>query len=186
MAPGTVHSLMRPRLLALSLLLSAAPLSTQPSTPVGVGDTVRIKSPGVSGKFHVTGLDAENFTLVRSLDTTQVVPIGAIYKLLVLRGRRSRAVSGLGGLGAGLLFGAVFGGALGYGDGDPDTGFPVNATPGEAAAVGAVVLGGIGGFVGLMMGLGQPFKKWEKVPVATIRGGISPAGGASLGLTIRF
>jgi hypothetical protein len=177
---------MRRRLLALSLLLSTAPLSAQLGAPVGVGDTVRLKSPGVSGRFRITGLDAENFTLVGSKDTTQVVPIGAIYKLLVLRGRHSRAVSGLGGLGAGLLAGAIFGGALGYGDGDPDTGFPVNATPGEAAAVGAVVLGGIGGFVGLMRGLGHPFQKWEKVPVATIRGRVSPAGGASLGLTIRF
>jgi hypothetical protein len=187
MAPGPVHSLMSPRLLALSLLLSAASLSAQPRAPVGVGDTVKLKAPGLSGRFHVTGLGADSLTLVRSSDdTTRVIHIGAIDKLSVLRGRHSRVVSGLGGLGAGLAFGGLFGYAVGYGDGDRETGVPWNGTPGEVGEVGALLFGGIGSFVGLMRGLGNPFQKWEKVPVATIRGGVSPAGGVSLGLTIRF
>ena len=140
------------------------------------GDRVRVTARADSGIYIVRAVSRDTLTVEipeSASDALAYFPISAIRRLDVSRGREERATvairrSLLGGLG-----GAAVGGLLGYATGeDPpsDQGCAACApslrpmTRKEKAGAGALVVGGLGFFIGFFSGLGGG-ERWERVPL---------------------
>ena len=187
---------MRPRLLALWLLLSAVPLSSQPRTPLAdgqsfagyftFGDEVKIRADGAIGRFTVVEVRERALVLQgRYDDTTRLISVDAMRILEISRGPYTRSQ----GAGRGLVRGAVVGLVLGG---------LAAATPGcgSCGAEGAIDLytvqgalagAALGGFVGTVIGMTFPGTRWESIPVRSFHVRPSAAGrGVELGVGFRF
>lgn len=177
-----------PLLLVAALLFGPpADLAAQDSATIRitVGDDVKLRSRVLSGRFRVSALDSARLTLAGANSVNHVVEIESLSSLKVARGMNTRGRGAWRGFVRGAAIGAVFGAAAGLADGDDDPGF-LAFSAGEKAVLGAVVGGGFGGTVGLTVGAIYPGERWVKVPLATLRSGVSPDGVATIGVAIRF
>lgn len=178
--------------LALALLLAlplvaplVAPLAAQDSTTIappapvmppriGEGDRLRI---GIGPKESVTGVllgvqDGSMVVRPDDADTPLAVPLAAIQRLDVSRGRRSWAAKGalVGGV-VGASLGALV--ALGAGC------FDCSLDRGELVLVAAGTAGGIGAVTGALVGLSTTSERWDRVPWgSSADGGAGSVGGA--------
>ncbi len=108
--------------------------------------------------------------------------LGAGLGALLGGSRRARMEAGIG-----LLAGAFSGAFIGLASGDDPPGF-FSFTAVEKAALGAFVLGGLGGVIGLIAGTVSPGEAWEQVPLVRLRLGFAPQrdGRLGIGASVRF
>ena len=174
------------RILAGSLSLAlamptAAALAQEPSEVIP-GTRVRITAPTVAEKRLVGTITAwgpENLT-VTSEKGPIVLPRGAVSRLEVSRGRKSRGRGALVGAGIGVGAGVVGGFAHGS---DPPGLVSFNAS---FYAFGYGILGAAAGaLIGLAI---TPGERWEELPSTRFRVSVAPVRGHGLGvfLTLAF
>lgn len=178
--------------LALLALLIGLPnaLTAQAAGPVHEGDRVRVRYGSERGVFRVVQLEAEGLVLRRSEASEPMhLPYDRVRELEIDRGPRSRGSGALRGLLWGGLGGVVGGGVIGFVSGDdecdPGSWCILEFTAGEKAAIGAVMLGGIGGASGIVIGALLPGRHWESVAVP-IEVGAEPSPSGGLVLRVRF
>ncbi len=178
------------------LTLVAATASAQENrglpTQVQVGARVRATAPGVgtvSGRVIAAHDDSFDLASDQSRDTVRV-PAARLTALDVSTGQHTRRLAGTGiGLASGILIGGVLG-AVTYKKPDcAGTTFFCDLGRGFDETAGAMLVGGVGAVVGLLVG-SISVDSWEPV---TLHGGahlglVVPAGsrGAGLGASLRF
>ncbi len=127
----------------------------------------------------------DSLTLKPEDDLPVVVPVASITRLEVSRGRRSNWAEGAG---IGLLVGAATGAIIGLAS-DPNCGGFAPCFTAESLAAGlAVVFGGVGGVIGLIIGASTTTERWVEVPLDRLRVSFAPQrdGRFALGLSMRF
>jgi hypothetical protein len=140
----------------------------------------KVSAVGVAGPGGVTFVDKAS---------GGVVPAEEIYRI----DDTSHALGAVQGLGIGAGIGAVLGAVLGYSAGDDDVGddgshggdlFELSA--GDKAAIGGILLGGLGGLVGLVAGAMKGSTTiYERGGSSTVITPVGPPGSAG-GVTIAF
>lgn len=165
-------------------LLVASAASAQPR-PVSPGETVRLESRLVNGRFDVIAASADVLTVRDTAGAVAEVPWESIAGLSRSRGQRSTGQGFLRGFGFGSLGGASAGILLGVASGDDPPGTFVQFSAGEKALLAGAALGIAGGLAGGFIGALVPGEKWERV---SLTGPVSGAGGGRVGLQygIRF
>ncbi len=147
---------------------------------------------GRYGRFvgQIVSRVPDSLTLKPEDDLPVVVPVASITRLEVSRGRRSNWAEGAG---IGLLVGAATGAIIGLASGDdppcPRSGwFCSRWTAGTKAGALAVVFGGVGGVIGLIIGASTTTERWVEVPLDRLRVSFAPQrdGRFALGLSMRF
>lgn len=175
---------------AAMLLAPVAARAQQPGpTMVAEGRVVRLRlRPGVDPARDGTRpagrlarLDADSVVLALEAGRA-AFPRAAVTRLEVYAGRRSRGREVLRGASFGLLGGAALGALAGAATHDPDDDCRADAWlcpdlgRGFDAAIGAVVLGGIGAVAGGTWGATRPLDRWRRVPMSELRVGLAPRG----------
>ncbi len=125
----------------------------------------------------------DSLTLKPEDDLPVVVPVASINRLEGSRGRKSNSAEGAG---IGLLVGAATGAIIGLASDTDCGGFgPCGA---EEVAALAVVFGGLGGVIGLIIGASTTTERWVEVPLDRLRVSFAPQrdGRFALGLSMRF
>ena len=180
---------MRKLILVLGLWIFAAPAHGQETQTLG-GKLVWVRSPNTSGRLDagvkgmLEGSAGDSLQLrLAGGDSAVSVGFGSQTQLYVFTGRRSSAGRGAaigGGLGG--LAGVVIGLAT-----DACSGW-ICFSRGELVAGGAVVLGGTGLVIGLIVGALSPHDVWARVASSqTVRPVITPTGhGVDLGFSFSF
>lgn len=165
-------------------LLVASAASAQPS-PVSPGETVRLESRHVNGRFDVVAVSAEMLTVRDTAGAVAEVPWESIEGLSRSRGQRSSGQGFLRGFGFGSLGGASAGILLGLASGDDPPGTFIQFSAGEKALVAGAALGIAGGLAGGFIGALAPGEQWERV---SLTGAVVGAGAGRAGLqySIRF
>lgn len=190
MTPRT--DLLRLARLALGAALLLAPVAARAQhagPPVAEGRVVRLRlrpggdsaREGSRPAGRLARLDADSVVL--ALDGGPAAfPRAAVARLEVHEGRRSRGREVLRGAAFGLLGGAAVGALVGVATHDPDSGCRADAWlcpdlgRGYDAAIGAVVLGGIGVVAGGTWGATRLLDRWRRVPMGELRVGFVPRG----------
>ncbi len=95
-----------------------------------------------------------------------LVPVASINRLEGSRGRKSNWAEGAG---IGLLVGAATGAIIGLASDTDSGGFAPCCTAETLAAVGALVFGGVGGVIGLIIGASTTTERWVEVPLDRLR-----------------
>jgi hypothetical protein len=96
-------------------------------------------------------------------DTLWGAPLGALTRLEVSRGKRTRMAAMGRGAARGFLYAGAFGAVLGTMVRDPE-GFFYKDRAGGALFWGTVV-GTLGGVTGALYGLAAPGERWQRLPV---------------------
>lgn len=184
---------------SIALAASASLAAQEPDVRLGPGQRVRVTVPRYEFSRVVgTVVDIQPDTLyvrwaqrrfVGSRETrwdsvTTAVPIAAIERLEVSRGRRSRWLLGLG---LGMAVGGATGALAGYATGDEDPPCWVICTAGDKAAFLGVTLGVVGGVVGVVAGALSKGDRWQEVPRERLRVTVAPTRtGVVLGARLAF
>lgn len=171
-------------------LAMTVPASARAQQEPGVrpGDRVRLTAPALGlDRFEGTlaALEAEPRTLtVEAEDTTVTVPIDALTRLDVSRGKASRAAGLLAGAAAGALLGAVIGSSLGEEDCPPES-FAPCADKGDTALIGGVLGGAVGAGIGYRVTGGT---RWVPLSLQSLEVSIHPfrSGRPAFLAAIRF
>ena len=128
------------------------------------GDRVRVTAPPSGLANQIARVESvRNDTLVLQLkNETRSVPIAALSRLDVSTGRHRHTLqgAGIGGLG-----GAALGAISGYASGDDDPNQFLAMTAGGKAALGAVLIGGVGLVVGSVVGALHVTDQWTTLPL---------------------
>ena len=182
---------MRPAAFVIAALFLpiVRPVAAQEPPPVQVGERVRVwTSLSRVGTFGtLASWHADSLAVSSSGDETWIL-LSSVRRLDVRRTKYSRggavARGAVGGLAGGALSGAVLG-ALVCSD---DSGQTFVCSPGEGAAVGAVVFGGAGLILGTIYGLFASTGRWEEVLLDRLRVSFLPQsdGRFALGWSVRF
>lgn len=170
--------------IAITALVLLAVASSAAAQSVARGDTVRLKSAGLSGRYTVAGVTPAALTVRDSDGLTYEVPVETLTKLSIHRGQNSPGTGFARGAVQGLLIGGGTGFVLGYalGEDGADAWFPRD----EMAAAGALTFGGACAVVGGVIGLLRPGERWEDVDLESpIALGLS-LNGAVVAYTLRF
>lgn len=182
---------MRNLILVLGLCLFTTPAQPQ-AAPTLVGQRVWVRSPDGAGRLDagfkgtVEGVTGDSLSVRLAGGGPAVsIGLGTQTQIYVFSGRRSSAGRGAAiGAGIGALGGVVMGiGAAGCSEGE----FCI--VPGGAVvATGALVVGGIGAGIGLIVGAMSHHDTWVRVGSSqTVRPVITPnAYGIGLGLRLSF
>jgi len=156
------------------LLALAAPIEVvaQGPPPVSVGQRVRVSTE--SGTTHVGVISIAASGVIGILDEAGIqssFPLSTVTRLEVSRGQSGNAATGaLIGFAAGSL------GVLALCDCDDYTGGF------------AVILGGVGGLVGMIIGGNSKTDQWRRVPLYRRRVSLAPTrdGRLALGFSLAF
>jgi hypothetical protein len=173
----------RLRALILAVAVSAAPpAAAQPA--LQPGDMVRIRAGSAAGHYTVVSVDSAALTLRVGAANPLEVPLVAIQRLDLHRGRRPPAQGLLRGGAIGFAGGFAGGAVLGIASGDdpPGSGF-FAMTAREKARVYGALLGSSGAIVGGTIGYLAPGDRWSRVRVVdTVRIGRREHGGLLIGV----
>ncbi|MGD2152448.1 MAG: hypothetical protein PVG79_04220 [Gemmatimonadales bacterium] len=171
--------------LVLMLLAAGGPALAQTDAAAGVnvGDRVRVRAQTLYGPLvgAVTALSADTLHIqIEQQATTVAIPLAAVTRIEVSRGRKSNFLRGvaLGGV-VGALAG-VFAGFI--------TGEDSMLTPPEAALACGTVGAGAGALVGGIIGAATGTDRWVAVPLDRLAVHVSPRhdGGVTLSLAYGF
>ena len=140
------------------------------------------RGPRLSSQGAVIGAVVGGGFLFQASGNAAAGALGAGLGALLGRSPRARMEAGTG-----LLMGAFSGAFIGLASGDDPPGF-LSFTAVEKAALGAFVLGGLGGVIGLIAGTVSPGDTWEQVPLVRLRVGFAPQrdGRLGIGASVRF
>ncbi|KPK78488.1 MAG: hypothetical protein AMS25_15105 [Gemmatimonas sp. SM23_52] len=160
-------------LAAALVLVASADVLAQQARPVAPGDRLRITAPSIVGE-RLVGTVAElrpDALVLEPEDQLEavLVPLAAVNKLELSRSKASNVgrgalAGGLFGAGVGLVVGIA---ALGEEGGGLDIGV------GELIS-GALVLGGFGAAMGMLLEATAALERWETVPLDRIRVSLKP------------
>lgn len=180
---------------SIALATSASLVAQERLPPLAPGQRVRVTAPQHGfQRTAATLLDIRSDTLyvlrvqarsirgrVVSWDSlTSAVPVAAIERLDVSRGRRSRWLQGLG---IGMAVGGATGALIGLASGDDEGGF----SAGDNAAIAGIGLGVVGGVVGVLVGAVSRGDRWQEVPRHGLLVSLAPTrNGVLLGASIAF
>ena len=178
---------MRRRLQPAALALALAALAAPPAAaqaPVDPGARVRVDAPTVDGTFWVVAATRDTLVLQRdSAGPAHRVPVAAIRRLDVSRGRRPP----LARFGRGLLIGAGIGAAVGVvsglASGDDPQGF-LSLTAEEKAVAGGVLAGVGGATIGGLVGVLGRGERWERVDTGPRVALVAPPAGRGVGVRL--
>lgn len=156
---------MRLSALVTAMIVAAAfPLHAQSASGLQAGAKVRIR---IVGQPTITGVllgPVRDSARVSTVGGSRAIPRGEIKRISVSAGRESAGRSMLRKGGIGALAGFLGGVILGFADGDDDPRGWFAMSAGEKAAVGGIVLGGVGFLGGSVVGLATPGERWESAP----------------------
>lgn len=164
-----MNRLMTLTVLAIGLATDV-PAQQQPAVawPVDSGTMVRVRSTSLGPSFHkgtLVATTADSIWIAIPRSDAQGFPIHQITSIGVLKeSHTNKAKYTAVGLVVGALAGAILGAAT-YAPSkcDPSVSFCVDVfDQGTSTAMGAVLLGGVGGLVGLMAGA-SPKETWTPV-----------------------
>lgn len=170
------------------LLASFLSLFAQEQGKLKIGARVRVTASPTTirpSRYIGTVMAVNADTLVLKTYDQSVsllmLPLASMTRIQVSRGRVSRGVNVLKGMGIGLLSGAVFGAIVGYATGvngdyedDSDCAGICPETREDVAVISAVLFSGPGLIVGGLMGLLWDNERWKEVPLERVRIGIAP------------
>jgi hypothetical protein len=166
--------------LSLALAVPTAAAVAQEPPEVTPGTRVRISAPTVAKKHFVgtiTAWDPENLTMTSDKGPI-VLPRGAVSRLELSRGRKSRGRKALLGAGIGAAAGALVGFAHGS---DP----PGSSIVAFDAGTYALTFGALGAAAGALIGVAiTPGERWEELPPTRFRVSVGPVRGHGLGVSL--
>ena len=190
-----MRALPRAALCLTLAFLSAGYAPAAAQSAVAPGARVRITAPYLDREIGtLIALTADTLLARGPRGDTLAVPVAAISRLEVSRGRRKHTWRGAG---IGLLVGTAAGAAISaatYHESDrscPATdsfcGFDVSPDRGETVIAGAVLGGALGAAVGGVVGASRRKEAWRVVPLDRPRVGLAPFGKhAGVGVSLAF
>jgi hypothetical protein len=160
-----IHALLA-GLVVAELVAGVSDLSAQQSeVPVAEGERVRVTKYSAPDPRFVGSLaswSADSLNLFRDALPDATIPLSDVAKLEISRGMHGHASTGAligGGIGAVIGLAAVISAAA-----DDNSDDWVEISPGEAA-LGGLMLTGLGAGVGALIGLVIRTEEWEEVPL---------------------
>ena len=158
---------MRRRVLVILLLLTPPPLYGQ-SASLEPGMLLRVQARGFDLEGNLVRLEADSLVVWTGTGSTASGPADrAIAVSDIDRLELGIPRSGWRGAGRGALWGGLAGSLLGtlIGAGMETDCFLCPSSRGEAVAIGAIFVGGLGAGVGALVGAAFPGTRWESAPL---------------------